>query len=69
MGALLHTVLAVDPAFERTFGLVLVFGGIGVVVNLILVYVAVQIRNEREENRRYLASKMRAGGSEEPPSS
>ncbi len=62
MSALLHTILAVDPAFERTFGLLIVFVGIGVVVNLIIVYIAIQIRNERAENQRYLASKTRPGG-------
>jgi hypothetical protein len=52
-------VLAASQAFSKTFGLVVTFGGIGVIVNLILVYIAVQIRGERQQNKEYLESRRR----------
>jgi hypothetical protein len=55
-------VLAASEAFSKTFGLIITFGGIGVVVNIILVYIAVQIRGERRQNEEYIASR-------EPPNS
>jgi uncharacterized membrane protein HdeD (DUF308 family) len=38
--------------FAATFGLVVTFLGIGVIVNGIVVYIAVQVLGERAENRR-----------------
>jgi hypothetical protein len=49
--------LAASEAFIKTFGLIVTFGGIGVLVNIILVYVAVQIRGERRQNREYVESR------------
>ncbi len=40
------------PAFTKTFGLLVVFVGIGVVVNAIIAFIGVQIHGEREQNRR-----------------
>lgn len=54
-------VLAFSEAFAKTFGLVVVFGGIGVIVNVLLLYIAIQIRGERRENREYLASRRPPG--------
>ncbi len=53
--------LAASEAFAKTFGLIVTFGGIGVVVNVILVYVAIQIRGERRQNREYLESRRPPG--------
>lgn len=53
---------AASPAFNITFGLIVTFGGIGVIVNAIVVFIAVQVRNEYAENRRYVASRERADG-------
>lgn len=39
-------------AFEATFGLLVTFGGIGLVVNGLIVYMLVQAYGERQENRR-----------------
>jgi heme/copper-type cytochrome/quinol oxidase subunit 2 len=50
-------VLAANEAFSKTFGLLVTFGGIGVVVNVIVVYIAIQIRGERRQNEEYLASR------------
>jgi hypothetical protein len=50
-------VLAASEAFVKTFGLAVTFGGIGVIVNLIIVYIAIQIRGERRQNQEYLASR------------
>ena len=54
-------VVAASAAFSKTFGLIVTFGGIGVIVNIIVVYIAVQIRGERRENQEYLASKRPPG--------
>jgi len=54
--------LATDEATSKTIGLLITFVGIGILVNVILVYIAVQIRGERRQNERYLAKK-------KPPSS
>lgn len=45
-------ILATSYAFTKTFGLLMVFIGIGVVVNAILVVIAIQVHGEREQNRR-----------------
>ncbi len=50
-----------DVAFTKTFGLIVTFGGIGVIVNVIIVYIAVQIRGERRQNEEYLASRKPPG--------
>jgi hypothetical protein len=55
--------IAASAAFDKTIGLIVTFGGIGVVVNIIIVYIAVQVRGERRENREYLESQHRAPGS------
>jgi hypothetical protein len=53
--------LASSAAFSKTFGLIVTFGGIGVIVNIIIVYIAVQIRGERQQNQEYLASRRPPG--------
>ena len=42
-------------AFDVTFGLLVTFGGIGVVVNALIVYILAQAVGERAENRRAAA--------------
>jgi ABC-type transporter Mla subunit MlaD len=54
-------VLAASEAFVKTLGLIVTFGGIGVIVNVILVYIAVQIRGERRQNQEYLESRRPPG--------
>jgi len=54
-------VLATSEAFSKTFGLIITFGGIGVLVNIILVYIAVQIRGERRQNQEHLESRRPPG--------
>jgi len=54
-------VLATDEAFAKTFGLIVTFGGIGVIVNVIIVYIIVQVRGERRQNEEYLASRKPPG--------
>jgi heme/copper-type cytochrome/quinol oxidase subunit 2 len=56
-------VLAASQAFVKTFGLIVTFGGIGVVVNVIVVYILVQVRGERRQNEEYLASRRPPGSS------
>ena len=53
--------LAASEAFVKTVGLIAVFGGIGVVVNVIIIYIAIQVRGERRENQEYLASRRPPG--------
>lgn len=45
------TLLAASYAFTKTFGLLVVFLGIGLLVNIILVIIALQIRGERQQNK------------------
>jgi hypothetical protein len=52
---------AASQAFVKTVGLIATFGGIGVVVNIIIVYIAVQVRGERRQNEEYLASRKPPG--------
>jgi len=51
--------IATNPALTATIGLIIVFGGIGVIVNAIIGYIAVQVRGEREQNRRNASSAFR----------
>ena len=46
-------VLAANEAFSKTAGLLITFVGIGLIVNVILVFIAIQIRGERRQNREY----------------
>ena len=39
-------------SFQADFGLIVTFGGIGLVVNALLVYIIVVALGERSENRR-----------------
>jgi hypothetical protein len=48
--------LATSAAVTKDIGLIITFGGIGVVVNVILVYIAIQVRGERRQNQEYLES-------------
>ena len=49
--------LASSEAFSKTFGLLVTFGGIGIVVNVIIVYILVLIRGEHRQNAEYRASR------------
>jgi hypothetical protein len=55
--------LAASKAFSETFGLLVTFGGIGVIVNVILVYIAIQVRGEHLANEEYRAERQRRFGS------
>jgi hypothetical protein len=39
-------------AFDSTFGLLVTFGGIGIVVNALIVYIIAVVLGERAQNRR-----------------
>jgi hypothetical protein len=54
--------LAASAAFSKDVGLIITFVGIGVVVNVIVVYMAIQIRGERSQNQEHLSSRRRAPG-------
>ncbi len=45
--------LAASEAFSKTIGLVATFGGIGVIANVFVVMIAIQIRGERRQNQEY----------------
>ncbi len=49
--------LATSEAFVKTVGLIATFGGIGVVVNIIIVYIAIQVRGEHRQNEELLSSR------------
>ncbi|HWG08898.1 MAG TPA: hypothetical protein VN672_07810 [Solirubrobacteraceae bacterium] len=42
-----------SKALVTDIGLIVTFVGIGVIVNVILVYIAIQIRGERRQNQEY----------------
>jgi hypothetical protein len=54
-----HVVLAASAAFSKDVGLIITFGGIGVIVNVLLVYIAIQVRGEHRQNREYRSSRGR----------
>jgi hypothetical protein len=54
--------LAFSEAVDKTFGLVVVFGGIGVVVNVLLLYIFVLVRGEHQQNEQYRAERQRRFG-------
>jgi len=56
-------VLASSTATGFTIGLIAVFGGIGLVVNALIVYIVALVLGERRENQEYQA---RLGRSDEP---
>jgi ABC-type transporter Mla subunit MlaD len=45
--------VAASEATSKTIGLAATFGGIGLIVTVILVIIAVQIRGERRQNQEY----------------
>ena len=55
-------ILATSEAESKDIGLIATFGGIGLLVNLILVFVAIQIRGERQQNKKYMASRRSSNG-------
>jgi hypothetical protein len=48
--------IATSEAVIKDIGLIATFGGIGVLVNIIIVYIAIQIRGERRQNQEYRES-------------
>jgi hypothetical protein len=46
-------ILAASEAVSKDVGLIATFGGIGVIVNVIIVFIAIQIRGERRQNQEY----------------
>ncbi len=60
-------ILATSEAFTKTFGLICTFGGIGLIVMIISVYIAIQIRGEHRQNREYLLSRRPPGARDSSP--
>jgi hypothetical protein len=42
-----------SEAFGQTVALLITFGGVGIVVNLLIVYIVAQVLAERRQNREY----------------
>lgn len=60
IGALsLVPTLAANAAFSKDVGLVVTFIGIGILVNVIVVLIALQIRGERQQNQAILNERQR----------
>jgi len=57
VGRLPAVILAVSEAFSKTFGLIVTFVGIGIVVTVLLIYIAVQVRGEHQQNEELLNSR------------
>jgi hypothetical protein len=49
--------VAASEAFSKTFGLAVTFLGIGVIVNIIIIYIAIQVRGEHRQNEELLSSR------------
>jgi len=60
-------VLAASEAFTKTLGLLITFGGIGIIVTVLVVYILIQVRGEQRQNREYLASRRPPGMRGTPP--
>jgi hypothetical protein len=45
--------LLANAAVTKDIGLIATFGGIGVIVNIIIVYIAIQVRGEHRQNQEY----------------
>jgi hypothetical protein len=45
--------LAASEAVSKDIGLIVTFGGIGLIVGVIVVFIAIQVRGERRQNREY----------------
>lgn len=58
-----QSMIAASQAFQKTFGLIATFGGIGLIVNGIIVYIFVQVRGEHQQNEDYRASRSERFGS------
>jgi uncharacterized membrane protein len=48
------TPLLASAAFSKDVGLIVTFIGIGILVNIIVVFIAVQISGERRQNKGHL---------------
>ena len=48
--------LLANAAVTKDIGLIFVFVGIGILVNIILVYIGVQVRGEHQQNKEHLDS-------------
>jgi ABC-type transporter Mla subunit MlaD len=46
-------ILGASAAVSKDIGLIVTFIGIGVVVNVIVVFIAVQVRGQRQQNQEY----------------
>jgi hypothetical protein len=53
--------LAASAAFSKDVGLIVTFIGIGLFVNVLLVYMAIQIAGERAQNREHLTRRRTPG--------
>jgi hypothetical protein len=49
--------LATNEALSKTLGLIATFGGLGIVVGILVVYIAIQVRGEHRQNEELLSSK------------
>ncbi|HUA12628.1 MAG TPA: hypothetical protein VMA83_11570 [Solirubrobacteraceae bacterium] len=47
-------VLGTTHAFIATFGLAVTFLGIGAIATILIVYILIQVRGERRENKEFL---------------
>ena len=53
-------ILGIDQATGQTLALLATFGGVGLIVNVLVVYIIAQVLAERRQNREY--REFREGG-------
>jgi hypothetical protein len=56
-------ILAFSKAFNETFGILATFIGLGLIVNVLIVYIAIQVRGEHQRNEEMRAEHRRHLGS------
>jgi hypothetical protein len=53
--------LATSAAVSKDIGLIATFGGIGLVVTAIVIFIGIQVRGERRQNQAYLTQRVSNG--------
>lgn len=54
--------LASDPAVSKSIGLLVTFIGIGIIVNIIIIYLLIQVVGERNQNQQAIRERESPGG-------
>jgi ABC-type transporter Mla subunit MlaD len=53
--------LATNEALSKDIGLLVTFGGIGLIVAVLVVFIVIQVRGERRQNQEYMTRRRPPG--------